>query len=80
MPENDPILDFLTKWLMEFGVDSDDGRRHGWQPYNETRLALGQSPLLGLFESGKESRYSNQCSYRVTQAGLDYIKRGGKEV
>lgn len=75
----DPVLDFLTRWLLEFGVGSDNGQRHTWQAYRDTKLALGQKPLLELFESGKESRFSSQCSYKISQAGLDYIKRGGKE-
>lgn len=73
---NDPVLDFLTRWLLGFGegfASLGQVANTDWywsRPIGISHLEHNSPPLLEPMDDGRRI-------YRITQAGLDYVARGG---
>lgn len=70
MPENDPVLDFLVGFLMEYGGSvTAAGVTLQESFYTASIYGFGNLAQMGYCEVYADG-------WRITQKGLDYIKKG----
>lgn len=73
---NDPVLDFLTHWLLEFGMGTASLGQVASTTWYWSR-PIGVSHVEEISPRLLAPTNGHRWAYRITQAGLDYIARGG---
>ena len=75
---NDPVLEFLVGWVMEFGtrpVPGSERRTNKWyKTYINQHHRNAFSNDCKRYFTGSST---NNIPVQITQAGLDYIANGG---